>query len=87
MEIDHLIREVLGGHSEEQNLWLAYSACNEAKGSRIMAPDLASGEMVRLFDPRHQCWNEHFAWSKEGDLIIGLDDKAVRNIDDLSPSD
>jgi hypothetical protein len=72
MEIDHLIPEVLGGPTEEDNLWLACSACNEAKGSRMAAPDVASGEVVRLFNPRRQSWNEHFAWSEEGDLIIGL---------------
>ncbi len=26
----------------------------------------------RLFNPRTQVWPEHFAWSEEGDLIVGL---------------
>lgn len=72
MEIDHLIPEVLGGLTEEDNLWLACSCCNDSKGSRIAAPDAVSGEVVRLFDPRHQRWGEHFAWSKGGDMILGL---------------
>lgn len=56
----------------EENLWLACSPCNDAKGSRIAAPDAVSGEVVRLFNPRDQAWSEHFTWSEEGDLIIGL---------------
>ena len=31
LEIEHLIPEVLGGPTEEDNLWLACSACNDAK--------------------------------------------------------
>jgi hypothetical protein len=27
---------------------------------------------VRLFNPRRQHWSEHFAWSDDGTLIIGL---------------
>jgi hypothetical protein len=27
---------------------------------------------VRLFNPRRQRWLEHFTWTPEGDLVIGL---------------
>lgn len=72
MEVDHIIPEVLGGLTEAENLWSACSACNDAKGSRMAAPDPASGEIVRLFDPRHQTWSDHFRWSDEADVILGL---------------
>jgi hypothetical protein len=71
-EIDHLIPEASGGRTEEENLWLACSACNDAKGCRIVATDPATGEIVRLFNPRYQIWGDHFAWSEKGDLIPGL---------------
>jgi len=71
MEIDHIIPQSLGGPTEEDNLWLACSMCNDHKGNQIAAPDPLSGEIVRLFDPRHQVWHEHFAWSAEGDRIVG----------------
>ena len=29
-------------------------------------------QFVRLFHPRNQAWNEHFGWSKSGELIVGL---------------
>jgi 5-methylcytosine-specific restriction endonuclease McrA len=72
MEMDHLIPESLGGLTEEDNLWLACSLCNDSKADRIAAPDRVTGEMVRLFDPRHQVWSEHFRWSTDGEQIVGL---------------
>jgi HNH endonuclease len=72
MEIDHLIPESLGGLTEEGNLWLACSLCNDCKSNRISAHDPESQEFVRLFDPRRQVWNEHFRWNDSGDEIVGL---------------
>jgi hypothetical protein len=72
MELDHLIPEALGGSNEEENLWLACSLCNDAKGCRIASEDPTSGEVVRLFNPRHQDWHAHFRWSVDGFLLIGL---------------
>jgi len=72
MEIDHLIPESLGGLTEEENLWLACSLCNDHKGDRIAALDPETGESVRLFNPRYQDWNEHFAWNETSDRIVGL---------------
>jgi hypothetical protein len=71
MEIDHLIPESLGGLTEESNLWLACSLCNDHKSNRVAAADPESGASVRLFDPRRQKWVEHFRWSELGDKIIG----------------
>ncbi len=72
MEFDHLIPESLGGATEEENLWLACSLCNDCKSNRIAALDEDTGEVVRLFDPRRQVWGEHFRWTPEGDRIAGL---------------
>src|SRR5437764_6398910 len=67
MEIDHLIPETLGGLTEETNLWLAGSLSNDCKSNRIAARDPESNEIVRLFDPRRQVWNDHFRWTVPGD--------------------
>jgi hypothetical protein len=72
MEIEHLIPESVGGLTEEDNLWLACSLCNEHKSNRIAGRDPVSGEWVRLFDPRRQVWTEHFCWSEQGDRVLGL---------------
>ena len=29
-------------------------------------------ELVPLFDPRRQTWSEHFEWSNNATLIVGL---------------
>jgi hypothetical protein len=72
MELDHLIPEALGGLTEEDNLWLACSLCNDHKGDRIAALDPVTGAVVRLFDPRHQVWGEHLSWTEAGDRVVGL---------------
>ncbi len=72
MEMDHLIPEALGGLTEEDNLWLACSLCNDYKGRRIAALDPETGELVRLFDPRHQVWGEQFRWTEDATRIVGL---------------
>ena len=71
IELDHLIPEALGGLTGEDNLWLACSLCNDSKGCRIAAEDPSTGEVVRLFNPRHQDWHEHFSWSESGSVITG----------------
>jgi hypothetical protein len=72
LEIEHLFPLALGGRTEEANLWLACSLCNSFKGARVVAFDSATGGLVPLFNPRHQVWREHFAWSESGDRIVGL---------------
>ena len=71
MEIDHIVPESLGGRTDEDNLWLACPRCNEHKADRVTALDPDSGLVVRLFDPRHERWNEHFTWTDEGDHVVG----------------
>jgi hypothetical protein len=86
MEIDHIIPEARGGRTEEGNLWLACSACNQRKSDRLVAWDPITETMAPLFNPRRQSWGEHFAWSPEGDRIIGLTPigRATRSALDLN---
>jgi len=72
MTLDHIIPEAAGGSSSEENLWLACRRCNEFKGVQTHARDPLTGRRVRLFNPRRQKWNEHFAWSEDGTQIQGL---------------
>ncbi|MCP4007443.1 MAG: HNH endonuclease [bacterium] len=71
MEIEHIFPKSLGGLTAEENLWLACSFCNEYKGDRYTAEDPESGRIVLLFNPRHDAWNEHFAWVDAGARILG----------------
>ncbi|MGH7595714.1 MAG: HNH endonuclease [bacterium] len=72
LEIEHIIPRAREGSDEESNLWLSCSLCNSYKGSQVAAIDPRDGTMVPLFNPRTQIWSEHFDWSPDGTLIIGL---------------
>lgn len=72
MDFEHLVPEAKGGLTEEENLWLSCSLCNSYKGSQTEHQDPLSGQVVKLFDPRRQIWNEHFEWFDHGTRILGL---------------
>ena len=59
-EPDHIIAEKHGGASTLENLALACFDCNRFKGSNIASLDPKSGQLVPLFNPRTQNWEEHF---------------------------
>lgn len=69
-EIDHIVAEKHGGKTEADNLCLTCFECNRHKGSDIASYDEATGEIIRLFDPRRDRWAEHF--QLEGALIVPL---------------
>ena len=62
----------VGGRTEEENLWLACSLCNDSRGCRIAGVDPVTGGSVRLFNPRQQVWAQHFRWAGNGSRIVGL---------------
>lgn len=59
-EIDHIIATQHGGTTTYENLCLACLECNRQKGTNLCAIDIETGEVVRLFDLRHQQWHENF---------------------------
>ncbi|MEK6303109.1 MAG: HNH endonuclease signature motif containing protein [Acidobacteriota bacterium] len=73
LTIDHIIPESKGGTSVEENLWLACAACNQFKGVRTQARDPLTRRQVRLFNPRLQQWETHFAWHwDDAAKVLGL---------------
>lgn len=58
--LEHIIPVALSGSNEAGNRALACSPCNLAKGTATHALDLATGQMVPLFDPRQDDWARHF---------------------------
>jgi hypothetical protein len=72
LEIEHIIPEAAGGPTVRENLWLACHRCNEYKGDRTQASDPLTRERVALFNPRTQRWRDHFVWSPDGALVVGL---------------
>lgn len=70
--VDHVVPVSLGGINNLDNLALACFHCNRRKTNRLTAIDPQSGEETSLFNPRQNRWDEHFIWSRDGRLIIGL---------------
>lgn len=67
--IEHVIPRQHGGSDNADNLALACPDCNFRKGPNLTGIDSDSGEVVRLFHPRHDAWFDHFRY--EGEYIVG----------------
>lgn len=67
--IDHIIARKHHGPTESANLALACFFCNSFKGPNIAGLDSGMDRIVRLFNPRKDRWNRHFAWG--GPLLVG----------------
>lgn len=72
LHVEHIVPEAAGGSSLEDNLWLACSVCNCAKGVQVHGLDSVTGEEATLFNPRAHVWREHFTWSDDQGEIVGL---------------
>jgi hypothetical protein len=60
-EVEHLVPTSRGGSDDLANLALACRACNLHKADQVDGRDEETGSVFRLFDPRAQRWEEHFA--------------------------
>ena len=68
--IEHVRARVHGGSDDPENLCVACERCNAFKGTNLSGVDPKTGDLERLFDPRHQAWHEHF--ELRAALIVGL---------------
>jgi HNH endonuclease len=69
LEIEHILPTAKNGTDEEENLWLACRLCNGYKSTQTDAFDTETNQIISLFNPRTQEWNEHFVWNNE--FIVG----------------
>jgi hypothetical protein len=69
--IDHVIPRHAGGTTALDNLALTCPHCNAHKWTAVQEPDPDTGQPVRLFHPRQDVWEEHFAWAGGG-VLAGL---------------
>ena len=60
LPIDHIVSRKHGGLSVAENLAYACVICNRNNGGDVASVDARSGEIVRLFHPRHDRWADHF---------------------------
>lgn len=60
-EPDHIIPIKHGGKDLEGNLAWACFHCNRYKGSEVGAFDSETGQLIPLFNPRQDVWEDHFS--------------------------
>ncbi len=70
--VDHIIPRSKGGTDKLENLAFACLGCNGRKATAISEPDPSTGEDVRLYNPRLDRWEVHFAWAPDFSRLIGL---------------
>jgi hypothetical protein len=68
-QIEHIIPRKHHGPDAKDNLALACFSCNNHKGPNLTGLDPITGELSRLFNPRANKWEDHFAW--DGALLVG----------------
>jgi 5-methylcytosine-specific restriction endonuclease McrA len=71
LEIEHITPRSRGGTNDELNLGLSCPLCNRFKADHTSATGPQTGEEVPLFNPRLDCWLDHFRWSVDGLRIEG----------------
>jgi hypothetical protein len=69
--IDHIIPLQKSGANQIENLALACFHCNRRKSNHMTGTDPDTEEIVRLFNPRTDQWENHFIWSTDKLTIIG----------------
>ncbi len=58
--IDHIVARKHGGSDDPGNLALACDRCSLHKGSNLSGVDDHTDQVVSLFHPRTQVWQDHF---------------------------
>lgn len=68
--IDHIVASQHQLNDRLDNLCLSCPQCNLYKGTNLSSIDRLSGEIVPLFHPREDAWDEHFSFRDH--VVIGL---------------
>lgn len=83
LSVEHASPRVRGGTNAFENLALSCQGCNNHKYNHVTALDPVSGELVPLYNPRQHRWAEHFAWSADALLIVGMSPTGRATVDML----
>ncbi len=69
---EHTVPVVLDGISDLGNLAWSCQGCNSRKFTATQAVDPQTRDLALLYHPRRDQWSEHFQWSADARLLIGL---------------
>ena len=81
--VEHIVAKQHGGSEDADNLCLACSECNWAKGPNLAG--LLGGKLYSLFNPRKQNWHRHFHW--EHTLLVGKTKTGIVTVQVLNIND
>jgi hypothetical protein len=70
--VEHIVAVNHGGTNTLDNLALACQGCNNHKYTKREKADPVDGTVVPLYHPRQQKWHDHFRWSEDFTVIIGV---------------
>lgn len=70
--IEHILPRSKGGGNDVMNLAYACRTCNGHKYTHTVGVDPLDGRSASLYNPRTDVWNEHFRWSDDCSIIIGI---------------
>ena len=60
-EVEHITPQAVGGETLAENLALSCRSCNLYKSDFVTAFDGQTQTETRIFDPRRDIWQNHFA--------------------------
>lgn len=72
LSIEHVVPRSQGGADDPANLALACQGCNNHKYTSVEAVDPITGHIVALYSPREHDWQDHFAWSADFLVMLGI---------------
>lgn len=70
--VEHISPRSASGVDELSNLAFACQGCNGHKYTSTEGIDPATGMTAPIYNPRRQNWTDHFAWSEDYTIIIGV---------------
>jgi len=82
-DVEHIVPLSKNGKTEIENLALSCHGCNLYKSNKTSGFDIITEENTRLFHPQKDVWNEHFVWTNDFTIIVGLTPVGRATIDAL----
>lgn len=73
--MEHIFPLVKGGANDLANIAYSCTGCNVRKAAKIESKDIVTHKLTPLYNPRVDNWRDHFQWSEDFLIIIGVSPK------------
>lgn len=78
---EHIQPQARGGETTLDNMAFSCQGCNGYKGIKTTARDPTTKNVVPLYNPRQDRWEDYFEWSEDFLTIIGLTPSGRATVD------